>query len=183
MQQNQQPYYQPYPYYNYNMQQPQDNKPLYVMTKSAWIVVKFWHIAPMVLSIIATLVVGFLFGWTSTWIYLPLAAIALSLIPLVIMVYKIINIKDDQILIYSNKVVQRWGILSKHEKTNIFTAILSVNAHQTFWGRFFNYGTIKVDVVGQWDIDMKGIKDPFKARDFLEKFAANGMSMQSFIMN
>ena len=124
-------------------------KPNYVMKKSAWSVIRPWHILLFFL-----------------------------IVPLIIMIFKIINIKDETISIYDNKVVQRSGIFSKHEHTNILTAILSVSVHQTFWGRIFNYGTIKIDVVGCWDIDMRGVKNPIKAKEYLERYAANGMGMQ-----
>ena len=129
-------------------------KPNYVMKKSAWSVVRPWHILLFFL-----------------------------IVPLIIMVYKIINIKDESISFYNNKVVQRSGIFSKHEKTNILTNVLSVSVYQSFWGRLFNYGNITVDVMGQWDVDMRGIKDPMKAKAYLETIAANGMGMQQFIMN
>ena len=128
--------------------------PNYVMKKSAWSVVKWWHI---------------LFG--------------ILIIPLLIMLWKIINIKDESISFYNNKVVTRSGILNKHEKTTVLTRMLSVTIHQTFWGRIFNYGDVYVDVVGKWDVDMKGIKNPKKAKEYLETIAMNGMRMRPFIMN
>ena len=129
-------------------------KPNFVMRKSAWSVVRPWHI-----------LLGFL------------------IFPLIIMIVKIINIKDETISIYDNKVVERSGIFSKYEHTNILTHVLSVSYKQTFWGRLFNYGNIEIDVVGHWDINMKGIKNPRKAKEFLENYAAHGLGMQQFIMN
>ncbi len=129
-------------------------KPNYVMKKSAWSVIRPWH-----------LLLFFL------------------IVPLIIMIVKIINIKDDKILFYNNKVVQQSGVFSKYEKTNILTRVLSVTVKQTFWGRLFNYGTVKVDVVGEWDINMSGVKDPMGAKAFLETFVANGAAVKPIIMN
>ena len=129
-------------------------KPNFVMRKSAWSVVRPWHI-----------LLGFL------------------IIPLIIMIVKIINIKDETISFYDNKVVERSGIFSKYEHTNILTTVLSVTVYQSFFGRIFNYGNISIDVMGQWDIDMRGIKNPMKAKAFLEQYAANGLGMSSFISN
>ena len=129
-------------------------KPNYVMRKSAWSVVRPWHI-----------LLGFL------------------IFPLIVMIVKIINIKDETISFYDNKVVERSGIFSKQEHTNILTHVLAVSYKQTFWGRICGYGDITIDVVGHWDIDMKGIKNPKKARDFLENYTAKGLGMQQFIMN
>ncbi len=183
---NQQQYYgqQPYGYPQQPMQNP--NEPLYVLTYSAWKVFKWRYVLVSLLGI-AALVASIMFGAFGleapfSFIIYGVCALVI-LVPILVLVFKIINIKDDKVYIYSNKVVRRWGILSKHEKTNILTAILSVNAHQNFWGRILGYGNLKVDVVGQWDFDTRGVKDPFKARDFLLQFSANGMGMQQFIMN
>ena len=129
-------------------------KPNYVIKKSAWSVIKWWHIV---------------FG--------------IFIIPLIIMIFKIINIKDESISFYSNKVVHRSGILSKNEKTTILTRVLSVTVRQTFWGRIFNYGTIYVDMMGKWDISMRGIKNPMGAKAYLEKFVANGSGMRQILTN
>ena len=127
-------------------------KPNYVMKKSAWSVVRPWHILLFFL-----------------------------VIPLIIMIIKIINIKDESISFYNNKVVQRYGIFSKNEKTTIMTPVLSVTVKQTFWGRICNYGTIYIDVVGKWDIQMRGIKRPWQAKEYLERYAANGRRMRTIV--
>lgn len=127
-------------------------KPNYVMKKSAWSVVRPWHILLFFL-----------------------------VVPLIIMIVKIINIKDESISFYNNKVVQRYGIFSKNEKTTIMTPVLSVTVKQTFWGRICNYGTIYIDVVGKWDIQMRGIKRPWQAKEYLERYAANGRRMRTIV--
>ena len=128
-------------------------KPNYVIRKSAWSVIRPWHI-----------LLGFL------------------IVPLIIMVIKIINIKDESVSFYHNRVVHRSGIFSKQEKTTIMTRVLSVSVKQTFWGRICNYGNIYVDVVGEWDINMRGVKDPMKAKAYLEQFIANGAGVRPLIM-
>ena len=127
-------------------------KPNYVMKKSAWSVVRPWHILLFFL-----------------------------VVPLIIMIVKIINIKDESISFYNNKVVQRYGIFSKNEKTTIMTPVLSVTVKQTFWGRICNYGTVYIDVVGKWDIQMRGIKRPWQAKEYLERYAANGRRMRTIV--
>lgn len=127
-------------------------RPNYVMRKTAWSVVRPWHI-----------LLGFL------------------IVPLIIMIVKIINIKDETISFYNNRVVVRSGIFSKHERTNILTRVLSVTVKQTFWGRIFNYVTVQVDVVGKWDINMRGVKDPMAAKAYLERFVPNGRRMNQII--
>ena len=129
-------------------------KPSYVIRKSGWSVIRPWHIL-----------------------------LSFLIVPLFIMIWKIINIKDETISFYSNKVVLRSGILNKHEKTTILTPVLSVTVKQTFWGRIFNYGNIYIDVVGKWDINMRGVKNPMEAKAYLEKFVANGRNVRPVVMN
>ena len=129
-------------------------KPNYVMRKSGWSVVRPWHIL-----------------------------LCFLIVPLIIMIVKIINVKDDTISFYNNRIVQRSGIFSKYEKTTVLTRVLSVTVKQTFWGRIFNYGTIYVDVVGKWDINMKGIKNPMEAKAYLERMALSSRTIRPVIMN
>jgi len=158
-------------------------KPNYIMRKSAWCVIHVWEVLLLLLSI-PTLIAGFVLPLPEPFnlVVFALAGV-LFVVPAVIMAWNVINIMDETISIYYNKVVQRSGILAKYEHTNILTNVLSVTVKQTMWGRIFNYGTITIDTVGPWDIDMKGIKDPMKAKEYLENYAANGLGMQQFIMN
>jgi uncharacterized membrane protein YdbT with pleckstrin-like domain len=133
---------------------PNPTTPSYVVKKSAWSVIRPWHILLFFL-----------------------------IVPLIIMIVKIICIKDDKIYFYRNKVVHKHGIFNKYEKTTILTRVLSVTVKQTFWGRIFNYGTIQIDVIGKWDIDMSGVKNPRKAKEYIEKFIANGIAMRPVLVN
>ena len=160
-------------------------RPNYVMTKSGWSVARVWHILPFILAVVGAIVAFALNDWNlpAPWNYVVFGVLGASVIPLLILAFKIINIKDETISFYNNKVVQREGIFSKREHTNILTTVLSVTVYQSFIGRIFNYGTITIDVMGQWDIDMRGVKDPMKAKAFLEQYAANGLGMNAFISN
>ena len=127
-------------------------KPNYVIKKSAWSVIRPWHIL-----------------------------LSFLIVPLIIMIVQIINIQDETISFYKNRVVIKCGIFNKQERTTIMTPVLSVTVKQTFWGRIFNYGTIQLDVIGKWDIDMSGVKNPRKAKEYLERYAANGRRMRTIV--
>ena len=129
-------------------------KPNYVMRKSAWSVIRPWHIL-----------------------------LSFLIVPLIIMIVKIIDAKDESISFYNDRVVLKSGIFSRYERTNIMTPVLSATVKQTFFGKIFNYGTVYVDVVGKWDINMSGVKDPLAAKAYLEKFVANGKGVKPFVMN
>lgn len=163
-------------------------KPDFVMRKSGWAVASFWHFFPLFVSIILALIVFAMCGWdfaavpASAMVAVCVAA-GLSIIPLIDLWIRVINVKDETISFYGNKVVHKNGIFKNEEHTNILTHVLSVKVEQSFWERVFGYGTITIDVVGQWDIDMSGIKNLKKAKAYLEKIAANGMNMSHVIMN
>lgn len=157
-------------------------KPNYVMRKSAWCAIRPWEILVLLLSV-GALVGSFMVPDPFNKVLLVAAGVAF-LIPLLVIVFKVINLMDDTISIYYNKVVEKHGIFNTVEDTRIFTQVLAVKIKQNIWGKIFNYGTIYVDVVGQkWDFDMKGIKNPRKAKEFLESYAANGFGMQQFIVD
>ena len=163
-------------------------KPDFVMRKSGWSVASFWHFFPLFVSIILAVVVFAMCGWDFASIPMPcIIAVAIaagsSIIPLIVLWIKIINVKDETISFYGTKVVHKCGIFKKEVHTNILTHVLSVNVKQSFWERVFGYGTITIDVMGQWDIDMSGIKNLKKAKAYLETIAANGMNMSHVLMN
>lgn len=116
----------------------------YVAKKSAWGAVSIWSI---------------LFCWL--------------IIPIFVMIFKIIALKAESIEFYDGKVVQKSGILSKREKQSLLTNVTSVSVNQSLWGRIFNYGDVKVDLIGKWDIDTVGISRPNELKAFLEDYLSN----------
>lgn len=163
-------------------------KPDFVMRKSGWSVASFWHFFPLFMSMILALLVFAMCGWDFNAVPAPgmvavCVAAGLSLIPLFSLWVDVINVKDETISFYGNKVVHKCGIFKKEEHTNILTHVLSVKVKQSFWERVFGYGTITIDVMGQWDIDMSGIKNLKKAKAYLETIAANGLDMSHVLMN
>ncbi len=64
------------------------------------------------------------------------------IIPLFLIIYDIVKLKSETIAFYSNKVVQRRGILSKNRKKAVFIGVLGVDVYQSLFGRLFNYGDV-----------------------------------------
>ncbi len=89
-------------------------------------------------------------------------------IPLIIMIFRMIKNANETIEFYDNKVVHKSGILSKREKSNVFAGVLAVSVEQSFLGRIFGYGNVRVDIQGRWDIDTSGVKDPHALKEYLE---------------
>ena len=123
-------------------------KPNYVAKKSVTPVLSFWLIV---------------FFWL--------------VIPLIIQIARILSAKCYSIEFYDDKIVVRSGVLNKNEVQSVFGGVYLVSVSQSFMGRIFNYGNIKVDCPGRWDIDTTGIKDPSALKKYLENYiTANGMT-------
>lgn len=86
------------------------------------------------------------------------------------MIYNIIKLKKDVIEFYDDKIICKKGVFGKSETTTVFMGVYAVNVEQSFFGRIFNYGDVKVDAAGKWDIDSTGIKKPRKLKEFLEQY-------------
>ena len=114
-------------------------KPEYVVTKSAWGAVTFLCV---------------LFFWL--------------IIPLIVMLVRILIIKHVRIEFYDNYIISKSGVLSKKERRTVFPGIISVSVDQSLWGRICHYGTVRVDVVGKWDIDLSYTAQPEKLKAYLE---------------
>ena len=123
-------------------------KPNYVAKKSVTAVLSFWLIV---------------FFWL--------------VIPLIIQIARILSAKCYSIEFYDNKIVVKSGVLSKQENQSVFGGVYSVSISQSFLGRIFNYGSVRVDCPGKWDVDTESIKNPSALKKYLENYiTSNGMT-------
>jgi len=129
-------------------------KPDFVATKSAWGAVTFWRVA--------------LF-----WL----------IIPLIVMICHIVQLKHEKIEFYQNQVVVKSGVLSKKQRKSAFLGVLSVSVDQSLFGRMCRYGHVVVDVPGKWDINTTFIKNPNELVDYLESRIATTNDVKTFVNN
>ena len=123
-------------------------KPNYVAKKSVTAVLSFWLIV---------------FFWL--------------VIPLIIQIARILSAKSYSIEFYDNKIVVKSGVFSKQENQSVFGGVYSVSISQSFLGRIFNYGDVRVDCPGKWDVGTESIKDPSALKKYLENYiTSNGMT-------
>ena len=90
------------------------------------------------------------------------------------MIIDIISLKCQRVEFYDNHVIIKTGVLARNEKKSVFPAIETVTSRQSLWGRIFNYGDVFVDVVGRWDINLKGICNPSGLKTYLEDKTIDG---------
>ena len=104
------------------------------------------------------------------------------IIPLIVLIVDIIRNKKNKIEFYDKYVIEKSGILSKKEKKSTFAGVYSVSVEQSVWGRIFNYGNVKIDVVGRWDIDTNGISHPQEFKKYLEHYIVEPNNLQSVVV-
>jgi len=102
-------------------------------------------------------------------------------IPLIIQICRILAVKNDIIEFYDDKVVCKSGILNKKEDQTVFAGVYAVSLEQSLFGRMFNYGNLRVDCPGKWDIDTEGVKDPIALKKYLETKISTRMN--TFVTN
>ena len=90
------------------------------------------------------------------------------IIPLIVQIVRIVKAANYRIEFYDNKIVTKSGVLSKSEKQTAFSGVNAVSINQPLMGRIFNYGNVRVDVFGKWDVDTQKIKNPKGLKEFLE---------------
>ncbi len=90
------------------------------------------------------------------------------IVPIFILVFKILTIKKYKIEFYDDKIIVYSGLFNTSKKQCVFMGVTSTAVEQTLFGKIFNYGDVKVDCVGQWDIDTKSIKNPYELEKYLQ---------------
>jgi uncharacterized membrane protein YdbT with pleckstrin-like domain len=105
------------------------------------------------------------------------------IIPLIIQIVRVLAASCYSIEIYDQKIVVKSGVLNKSEKQAMFAGVYAVSLEQSFIGRIFDYGDIRIDAPGNWaDINTVGIKSPREFKNFLETQIKVGGNTQ-FIAN
>ena len=121
----------------------------------------------------------------SAWSAVTLGRVLLIwlIIPIFIIIFDIIRLKNETIEFYDERIVTRKGVLSKKVKKTIFTGVVSVSVNQSLFGRIFNYGNVEVDVMGEWDVNTKGIANPHKLEEYLETKIINKNAFANVVTN
>lgn len=127
-------------------------KPNYVATKSVCSVLSFWGIVSCIL-----------------------------IIPIFVLIYKIIAIKQYRIEFYDDKIVTYSGLLNTSKKQCVFMGVTSTNVNQSLFGHMFHYGDVVVDCVGKWDVDTSYIKNPDELEAYLQTKIIHAPQTNQFI--
>ena len=71
-----------------------------------------------------------------------------AVLALIIGIIIIIDLKTYGVIFYKDRIVIRYGLISRKEKQMPLTPILDVHMEQGFWGRIFDYANFTVTKVG-----------------------------------
>lgn len=90
------------------------------------------------------------------------------IVPLIMIIVDVIILRSQYVEFYDSFVIKKRGVFNKTEERCMFPKILSCNVYRSFWARVFNYGDIRVDAIGKWDVNLEGIKKPLFVRKYLQ---------------
>ena len=114
--------------------------------------------------------------------WLCVLLLILGLIPGAIYItYKNIAARHHTITFYEKKYIARSGIFNTKENEVVFKGVLATSVNQTFGGKIFKYGDVKVDVAGKNDIIFQGVKHPNKLRDYLKTREMDAENVQHVV--
>ena len=107
------------------------------------------------------------------------------IVPVFLGIYLIFKNASYKLYFYSDKIICRYGVISKHESISRMTTIMGVSINYSAMGRILNYGDVHVDVVGKWDVSTNGIKRPAELKNYLDSCMnrQNLQNVQQLIAN
>lgn len=108
----------------------------------------------------------------------------LGLIPgIIYILVKILSANSYQVIFYDDKYIVKSGIINTHEDESVFKGILAVSIDQSLKGKMFNFGDVKVDVVGANNITLCGVKDPKALKKYLQTRKVNITDVKHTVIN
>ena len=90
-------------------------------------------------------------------------------LPIFVLIYKLIAIKKFRLEFYDDKIIIRRGWLNPTRIQLTFAGVAVTVVRQSFFGLLFNYGTVRLDCVGEHDPKAtRFIKKPKKLEAYLQ---------------
>ena len=100
--------------------------------------------------------------------FICILLLVLGLIPgIIYILVKNLSTHSYKVMFYDDKYIVKSGIINTHEDELVFKGVLAVSIDQSLKGKMFNFGDVKVDVVGANNITLCGVKDPEALKKYL----------------
>lgn len=110
----------------------------YTVKKSPWAAITFWRVVGIIV-----------------------------IIPAILMVVDFIKLSFEKIEFYSDQIIYKKGVFNRTKTKSAFLGITAVNVNQSLLGRICNFGDVKIDVIGHWNINTDKVSNPHKLVDYL----------------
>ena len=84
----------------------------------------------------------------------------------------IIYVKTYRYEFYEDRIIEKYGLISRWEKQTPMTPIIGVYMEQSFWGRIFDYATITLEKIGtaRWsNFEMYRVSEASAVKECLEE--------------
>ena len=100
--------------------------------------------------------------------FICILLLVLGLIPgIIYIIVKNLSAHSYQIIFYDDKYIIKSGIINTHEDESVFKGVLAVSINQSLTGKMFNFGDVRVDVVGKNNLSLCGVKNPEALKKYL----------------
>ena len=100
--------------------------------------------------------------------FICILLLVLGLIPgIIYILVKNLSAHSYKVIFYDDKYIVKSGIINTQEDELVFKGVLAVSINQSLKGKMFNFGDVKVDVVGANNITLCGVKDPEALKKYL----------------
>jgi len=115
---------------------------LILQTQKHWIVLINPALVLLLFYIIT--VIAFWYNATAGMVFL-----AFTCIPLVYLIWKIIERKFDIWVVTNLRIIDEFGVLSHNAKESPIDKVNNVSFTQSFWGRLFGYGDVQIQTAAE----------------------------------
>jgi uncharacterized membrane protein YdbT with pleckstrin-like domain len=139
---------------------------LFKLHSFAWVPMCIWLILGLVILGLTWFVV--LYEFLRLWLILGLVTFGLTWF---VAFYEFLRLKFIEQGVTNKRVVLKKGIISRSTEEMKLTSIETVEINQSFWGRIFGFGTVKVTGKGISDVVYKGIDDPMAVKRQIESIS------------
>ena len=102
-------------------------------------------------------------------------------IPLIALICMFLSNRTYRHYVYRDRYVYEGGLLSKKRRTQTMTQVLAVDIEQSFKGKIFNFGDVRVNLIGRGGLRIEGCKHPEEVASALQGLIAKGKDIKQFV--
>lgn len=102
-------------------------------------------------------------------------------VPLIALVCMFLSNRTYRHYVYRDRYVYEGGLLSKKQRTQTMTQVLAVDIEQSFKGKIFDFGDVRVNLIGRGGLRIEGCKHPEEVASALQGLIAKGKDIKQFV--